>query len=214
MKPGQQYVVQKYLNRPYLIDDLKFDLRIYCLLYGVDPLRAFVFREGLARFATEEYVRPNRYNLNNLHIHLTNYAINKNAENFEENEDSAEDDCGHKRSVSSIFKYIEQNEPESGLTAKKLWAQIDDIIVKTLISAQPQLCQAYRSFQPDDLENSTCFMILGFDIFLDDKLKPWLIEVNNLPSFQTDSPLDKKIKFDIIYETIALLNLTPYRKHN
>ena len=57
-------------------------------------------------------------------------------------------------------------------------------------------------------------MILGFDIFLDEKLKPWLIEVNNLPSFQTDSPLDKKIKYDIIYETIALLNLTPYRKNN
>ena len=62
------------------------------MLYGVDPLRAFVFREGLARFATEEYVKPNRHNLNNLHIHLTNYAINKNSENFEENEDSAEDD--------------------------------------------------------------------------------------------------------------------------
>ena len=62
------------------------------------------------------------------------------------------------------------------------------------------------------MENSTCFMILGFDIFLDEKLKMWLIEVNNLPSFQTDSPLDKKIKYDIIYETIALLNLTPYRK--
>ena len=57
-------------------------------------------------------------------------------------------------------------------------------------------------------------MILGFDIFLDEKLKPWLIEVNNLPSFQTDSPLDKKIKYDIIYETIALLNMTSYRKYN
>ena len=92
------------------------------MLYGVDPLRAFVFREGLARFATEEYVRPNRNNLNNLHIHLTNYAINKNSENFEENEDSAEDDQGHKRSVSSVFKFIEQNESQTGLTAKKLWS--------------------------------------------------------------------------------------------
>ena len=106
-------------------------------MYGVDPLRVFVFREGLARFATEEYVGPYRNNLDNLYMHLTNYAINKNSENFEANEDSAEDDCGHKRSVSSIFKYIEENEPESGLTAAKLWAQIDDIAVKTLISAQP-----------------------------------------------------------------------------
>lgn len=137
MKPGEQSVVQRYMHKPYLIDNLKFDMRVYCLIYGVDPLRVFVFREGLARFATEEYVGPYRNNLDNLYMHLTNYAINKNSENFEANEDSAEDDCGHKRSVSSIFKYIEENEPESGLTAAKLWAQIDDIAVKTLISAQP-----------------------------------------------------------------------------
>ena len=41
-------------------------------------------------------------------MHLTNYSINKNASNFEANEDSEEDGCGHKRSVSSVLKYIEQ----------------------------------------------------------------------------------------------------------
>jgi len=57
-----------------------------------------------------------------------------------------------------------------------------------------------------------CFEVLGFDIFLDDKLKPWLIEVNSLVSFATDSPLDKKIKFDMMYETIAMLNLNPKKR--
>ena len=66
--------------------------------------------------------------------------------------------------------------------------------------------------QPDDIENSMCFEILGFDIFLDEKLKPWLIEVNSLPSFGTDSPIDKKVKFDMLYETIAMLNLNVKRK--
>ena len=137
MKSGEQYVVQRYLHKPYLIDGLKFDFRVYVLVYGVDPLRAFVFREGLARFATDDYVGPSKGNLDNLYMHLTNYAINKNADNFEANEDSADDDVGHKRSVTSVLKYIEQKEKNCSMS--KMWGLIDDIVVKTLLSAQPQL---------------------------------------------------------------------------
>ena len=54
--------------------------------------------------------------------------------------------------------------------------------------------------------------MLGFDIFLDDLVKPWLIEVNSLASFATDSPLDKKVKYDLMMETMTMLNLSPKRK--
>ena len=50
--------------------------------------------------------------------------------------------------------------------------------------------------------NSMCFEILGFDILIDEKLKPWLIEINHTPSFSTDTPLDFKIKKDLIADTI------------
>ena len=64
-------------------------------------------------------------------MHLTNYSINKNASNFEANEDMGADDSGHKRSVSSVFKLIEERESDPSITAEKLWSQIDDIAVKT-----------------------------------------------------------------------------------
>lgn len=90
--------------------------------------------------------------------------------------------------------------------------KIEDIAVKTCITAQPGLSHAYRSCQPDDFENSGAFQILGLDIMIDSKLRPWLIEVNHLSSFGTDSPLDKKIKFDLIWDTFTLLNLSVQRK--
>lgn len=43
LKQGEQYVAQRYLHKPYIIDGYKFDLRIYALVYGVDPLRIFIF---------------------------------------------------------------------------------------------------------------------------------------------------------------------------
>ena len=53
-----------------------------------------------------------------------------------------------------------------------------------------------------------CFELLGFDILLDDIGKPWLLEVNHSPSFNIDSPIDKKIKFQVISEALILLNIT------
>ena len=53
--PNEHYVVQRYMHKPLLIDNLKFDLRIYVLLCGVDPLRVYFYKEGLCRLATQEY---------------------------------------------------------------------------------------------------------------------------------------------------------------
>ena len=57
--PAHDHVVaQEYIGKPYLIDNLKFDLRIYVLLYGINPLKIYVFEDGLARFATTPYQSP------------------------------------------------------------------------------------------------------------------------------------------------------------
>lgn len=53
------------------------------MLYGVNPLRIYFHEMGLARFATEEYQCPLNSNLDNLYMHLTNYAINKNNAKFQ-----------------------------------------------------------------------------------------------------------------------------------
>ena len=57
-----------------------------------------------------------------------------------------------------------------------------------------------------------CFEILGFDVLIDEKLKPWLIEINHAPSFATDTPFDWKIKKDVIADAIQLLRMSYQRK--
>lgn len=53
-----------------------------------------------------------------------------------------------------------------------------------------------------------CFEILGFDIFIDKKSKCWLLEVNQAPSFNTDTPLDERVKRSLIVDTFTLLNMS------
>lgn len=78
--------MQKYHNHPYLIDGKKFDFRIYVLVTQVTPeLHVFIYKEGLARFATENYENKAE-NDKNLFMHLTNYAINKESSKFKGNE--------------------------------------------------------------------------------------------------------------------------------
>ena len=96
----------------------------------------------------------------------------------------------------------------------KLWDNICDIIIKTLCTVQPSLAHTYRSCQPFDITNSMCFEILGFDIMLDHKLKPWLLEVNHSPSFTTDSALDAEIKQRVVIEAIKLMNITQKSQKN
>lgn len=210
VNPYDHYVIQRYLHKPFLIEGLKFDLRVYVFLCGVDPLRIYMYNEGLSRFATETYIPPSNNNLDNLYMHLTNYAINKTSSKFVQNKNEEADNVGHKRSLTFVWKYLE----ELGHDIKLIKNDVQATIIKTICAVQPQLAHIYRSCQPDDLENSMCYELLGFDIIFDRSLKPWILEVNHSPSFSTDSPLDFKIKKNLIADTIKLLNLSWSKRQN
>jgi tubulin polyglutamylase TTLL6/13 len=71
-----------YVDRPLLLSGLKFDLRLYVVVTGLRPLRAYLFRDGLVRVCTEPYAPPSASNLQNRQMHLTNYAVNKSSRKF------------------------------------------------------------------------------------------------------------------------------------
>eukprot|EP00826_Nyctotherus_ovalis_P013320 TRINITY_DN13580_c0_g1_i15.p1 TRINITY_DN13580_c0_g1~~TRINITY_DN13580_c0_g1_i15.p1 ORF type:complete len:558 (+),score=82.13 TRINITY_DN13580_c0_g1_i15:156-1829(+) len=208
IEQGKRCVVQRYVRKPYLIDGLKFDLRIYALVYGCDPLRIFLYKEGLARFATEKYVKPSMANINNMYMHLTNYSINRTSKNFISNTNASNPNTGHKRSLAFIWNYIDSHNGNS----KSIRRKVKRAIVKTLCAVQPQLSHCFRSCQPFNLDNSMCFEVLGFDVLLDYKLKPWVLEVNHAPSFGTDSPFDRKVKFGLIRDVVRLVNVRPEKR--
>lgn len=111
--------VQEYVDTPLLLDGYKFDLRIYVMIESLNPFRIHVFRDGLARLCTSKYNKPTSKNLHKAYMHLTNYSLNKDSENFKQNTAAADPaDLPVSPSLSSTVDCSESElEPSISVTA-------------------------------------------------------------------------------------------------
>ncbi|XP_023168461.2 tubulin polyglutamylase TTLL13P [Drosophila hydei] len=197
--PNERLICQTYIHRPLLIDGYKFDLRVYTLITSVDPLRLYVYNEGLARFATNKYVEPTPGNAHDLYMHLTNYSVNKRNSQYDLCDN---DDCGSKRKLSAINNWMTRHNYD----VSEFWSNVDDVIIKTVLSAWPVLKHNYHACFPGHDTIQACFEILGFDILVDWKLKPYILEVNHSPSFHTNEQVDREVKRPLIRDTLTLVS--------
>ena len=206
-------IAQEYAES-YLIDNRKFDLRIYILLESIDPLRIFVYRDGVARFCSKEINSssdsqnvPNNSMKNDikeidpsLYSQITNTAINKNNPNLDGIESIT-------KTVSEVFHKLHM---EHQVDIDALWRRIDTVAVLTILSAYGYLLQGLDQIPSysqglDQLPYSKCFQILGFDVLLDKNLNPVILEVNYRPSLETDTDDEKKIKLAMLSDAFKIV---------
>ena len=86
----KDFLVSQYVDNPHLINNLKYDLRVYVAVTSYDPLRIYLFQDGLVRFATHEYTCKHK-DIRKRFIHLTNFSVNKHSKNFVKNENADAD---------------------------------------------------------------------------------------------------------------------------
>ncbi|PAA47515.1 hypothetical protein BOX15_Mlig027105g2 [Macrostomum lignano] len=192
-----QLVVCKYVANPLVVDGFKFDLRIYVAVTSYDPLVIYMYEEGLARFATVKYQAALRYSRNQC-MHLTNYSVNKKNQEYVQNDDADVEDYGNKWSLGALLRYLKSE----GHDTSALMMRLEDVIVKAILSVEMPIASACKMFQP---HKGNCFELYGFDIIIDDTLRPWLLEVNLSPSLACDSPLDFKIKCHMLSDLLSLV---------
>jgi len=155
-------------------------------------MQLYLYKEGLVRFSTERY---DTSSLANLYSHLTNSSINKYAhgagqegEKVHDNKWSLEQLRGHFNSCNYNYDIM--------------WTKIEKIIILTCIN----LCGSCPNYD-------NCFELLGFDIMIDDKLKPWLLEVNSSPAMSMDGIADRRVKPDLLQDTFKLIDFEPMDKY-
>jgi len=70
IKSSDNTILQKYCAKPHLIEGYKYDFRLYVLVMGVNPLRIYLFRDGMVRKAEKYYDKPNDKNMKRLLVHI------------------------------------------------------------------------------------------------------------------------------------------------
>ncbi|XP_063529810.1 tubulin monoglutamylase TTLL4-like isoform X3 [Cydia strobilella] len=193
-------VVQRYVSKPYLINGNKFDMRLYVLVTSVHPLRIYLFKDGLARFASVKY-NDELTSLNDRYMHLTNYSINRLSKNYTPNEDFAACE-GHKWTLQSLFQYLKT---EKNVDTDALWSSMKDLVIKTVISGEASISSLTKA---NITSRYNCYELFGIDVLLDEDLKPWLLEVNISPSLHSASPLDTHVKGPLVR---AVLNIAQFQ---
>lgn len=156
----QDFVIQKYIERPLLIHGRKFDIRQFVLVTSLDPLVVFASSQCYVRFSSKPYSADTLDNV----VHLTNHQVQKKEP--ENPGDIAKDIHRNQWSLASFKEHI-----GSDVWGALLKPRIDRLIARTL-SSWPNRERSHR-------RNS--FELLGLDILVDQDLNPWLLEVNSDP---------------------------------
>lgn len=194
-------LVSRYIANPLCIDGHKCDIRLYVVVTSFDPLVIYMYDEGLVRLATVKYDKSVE-NLWNPCMHLCNYSINKYHSDYIKASDQCED-VGHKWSFSALLRHLRTQ----GCDTRELMLGIEDLIVKSIFACAQSIAAACRMFVP---HSANCFELYGYDILIDDTLKPWLLEVNMSPSLGIDTPLDTKVKASMIADLLTMVGIPSF----
>ncbi|RNF07405.1 putative tubulin-tyrosine ligase [Trypanosoma rangeli] len=220
MRP-QRLLVQRYVADALLVEGYKFDLRLYVVVTSYAPLRAYLYGEGLVRFATTPYPTAesadadHAFNLS-LTAHLTNFTINKKSEDFVPPDELAVKEGGisaSKWTLAALQKHFHMH----GLDWNATMAHIHDLLVKTLLAVEPHVILEQKAIS--DTVGSGCFEVYGVDVLLrrphsseNPVPMPVLMEVNIMPSLSTHySLLDQCVKGNFVAEMLTLVGLTAAR---
>ncbi|XP_039281000.1 LOW QUALITY PROTEIN: probable tubulin polyglutamylase TTLL1 [Nilaparvata lugens] len=173
----ESYVISRYIDNPLLIGGKKFDLRLYVLVTSFRPLKAYLFKLGFCRFCTVKY-DTSIQELDNMFVHLTNVSVQKHGGEYNSMH-------GGKLSVQNLRLYLESTRGKA--VTESLFTNISWLIVHSL--------KAVSYIMANDRH---CFECYGYDIIIDNQLKPWLVEVNAAPSLTSTTVNDRILKYKLI----------------
>ncbi|XP_065190184.1 uncharacterized protein LOC135821049 isoform X3 [Sycon ciliatum] len=185
------YVMQRYITRPLLVENCKFDVRCYMLIAHTAPY-IVLFHHGYVRRCTVAYSEDTL----DRSAHLTNQAVQRQQAGYEHvKEDTV-------WSMEHLQQWLNTNwkHPNDGTPIPP------DFVSKALTKRMQQIMMfCFNSVKSKLPTNSGEFELLGFDFLIDDLLKVWLLEVNTNPALHTNCDVLKDLIPPLVENTLDIV---------
>ena len=127
-------------------------------------------------------------------IHLTNFSVNKKGEVPKDYPDGCQ---VNKWTIYELWEYMREVD---GVDPTPFWEGVKDVVIKTLLCGHEHIDKMVKESASSFYNN---FNLLGLDIFIDTDLKPYLLEVNTIPSLfinQVSKEVDVGLKAPLMAE--------------
>ncbi|KRW98784.1 hypothetical protein PPERSA_11701 [Pseudocohnilembus persalinus] len=179
------WVIQKYIEKPLLYKERKFDIRTWVLV--TDKCDIFMFSKGYMRTCGGEYdIKGDK------DVHLTNNCLQQNVDSYGKHEP------GNTLDLEVLFDYIEELFPgERENIKEQTIARMKDLIIDTILSSKKQL---FNNKKPYGI-----FEFFGFDFLIDEDLRTWLIECNHNPYLGVPNEHIKQLLPKMIDQMVQLV---------
>eukprot|EP00347_Sterkiella_histriomuscorum_P014075 403362257 len=155
------WVIQKYIEKPLLFKNRKFDIRVWAL--ATHDNEFYFYKDGYLRTSSDAYSLDNENN----YVHLTNNCLQKNGDNYGKFED------GNTIGFEAFQEYLDKEFPQYKLNVNEHFLKrIRDLMLDVYHSSRKQM---------NPLKRKNCFELFGFDFIIDEDFRIWLLEVNTNP---------------------------------
>lgn len=163
---SNSWVLQRYIDRPFLLEKRKFDMRCWGLVDS--NYRIYLYRNGVCRTSSTPYSLKD---LSNPFVHLTNHCIQAAHPDF------AKQEAGNEVFFDGLQTYLDgledsQVHPRLCVVCHLL-PQLQRVVVDTLLAVRPSMegTGEYNSFQ-----------LFGYDFMVDERFHVRLLEINATPA--------------------------------
>ncbi|CAD5117297.1 DgyrCDS6084 [Dimorphilus gyrociliatus] len=181
---GAMPIVQKYIERPLLIHNRKFDIRQWFLVTDWNPLTYWFYNDCYIRFCSADYTLADF----DRSIHLSNNIIQKGYSN---NNAKLPDD--HMWSKDEFIDYLRSESKEDQWKKKIVPAM--KLAIKCSLLCSQELVESRKQ----------AFELYGADFILTEDLQPWLLEINSSPTMAKNTRVTKIMVDNVLEDTLKVV---------